>query len=100
MTIRFHKPGKPDKVAGVNAIGFYAARLNHPEAIEVRAYNYDGVLLCRQKNIADRPCALMSLKSKTLISRIEIEAVGMDRDYAVAGLMFDKVKTPGISNQR
>ena len=96
ITIRFHKPEKPEQIAGVHAIGFYAARLNHPEALEVRAYNLDGELLCRQKNIADRRCAFMSLKSKTAISRIEIQTIGMDEDYAIAGVMFDKVRSPSV----
>lgn len=94
MTIRFHKPGKPSEIAGVHKIGFYAARLNHAEAIEVRLYTLDGTLMCRQANIEHRPCAFMSFTSTLPISRIEIETIGMDKDYAIAGLMFDKVRVP------
>ena len=91
ITIRFHQPGKPDQSAGVKRIGFFAARLNHPETLEVRLYSPSGKFLCRQSNLTI-PCAFMSFESNKKIGRIEIATIGQDEDYAITGLMYDKVK--------
>ena len=91
MTIRFHQPGTPEKQAGVYRVGFYAGRLAHAEALRVSLYSLDGELICRQANIQNRPFAFMGFRSNRKISRIEIETIGLDGDYAISGLMFDKV---------
>lgn len=92
ITIRFHKPTFPDIAAGVHKVGFFAGRLNHAEALEVRVYGMSGNLLCRQSNTSDEPCVFMSFKSTKRISRIELETIGMDEDYAITGVMFDEVR--------
>ena len=91
MTIRFHQPGDPKGQAGVYRVGFYAGLLSQSEAIRVSLYGLDGKLLCRQSNIQDRQFAFMGFRCTRKISRIEIETIGMDKDYAVSGLMFDEV---------
>ena len=91
ITIRFHQLNKPKSKAGVYRVGFYAGRLNHPEALRVSLYGLDGKLLCRQANIQDRQFAFMGFVSTKKISRIEIETIGLDEDYAISGLMFDEV---------
>jgi len=91
MTIRFHKPDEPDKPAGVWRVGFWAGRLNNPDTLEVRLYGVDESFLGKQTN-AGTKSVFMCFESNRRIGRIEIEAIGYDKDYAITGLMFDKLK--------
>jgi len=90
-TIRFHQPNDPNTITGVNHVGFYAARLNVAETLEVRLYAPDGRFIARQTNIG-ATCVFMGFSCDRKIGWIEIETVGSDNDYAITGLVFDKIK--------
>jgi hypothetical protein len=62
-----------------------------PEALEVRLYAPDGKFIARQANL-DRLCVFMGFSCDKEIGWIEIEAVGSDEDYAISGLIFEKLK--------
>lgn len=56
--IYFHEPGQPKKLKPIRRVGFYAARIDVPECLQVRLYTPDGQLICSQSNF-NTPCTFV-----------------------------------------
>jgi len=86
-TIQFHQPNNPKQIRGVHRFGFFAGRLNSLSTLEVSCFSPTGELLGRQSNLSEG-IVFMGFKSKRKIGWIEIQAVGRDKEYALASLSF------------
>ncbi|MEM7454601.1 MAG: hypothetical protein AAF456_09655 [Planctomycetota bacterium] len=95
IEISFCMPGHPERSAGVNEFGVFAARSEHFQDFILEAYNADGELLATVEG-SDSSCPFFGIKSNEPVARITIRSNPhlfrisrvIDANYAIDNICF------------